>query len=458
MSYLRECIHQMGGELEEMLVGVEKAPTLTVMMMAAWQLARGIAVKVVEEILEERAQRPTEWPKCKKCGKRLESKGFKERFLRGLIGTVHWERRLGRCPDRCKIGQVAPMDTELGLRSNQRVSDMLKRAVCALAIFVPFGTARKLLLLLTGVKVSASSIWNWVQWAGARAKERIEQQVKAFLAGNQPEEEEIEIEVAELPLLIGADGVFVPFRPNGGQPKGRTVWKEIKVGILARLGTRVTKKGKTVTQLLRRRLVAVRGSIDDFRPLLWIESVRQGILTAKTVVWLSDGGKGFWRLFRERFETHAQGILDFYHAAQNLWKGAKAWLDGRTKQSRQWFVDMRHKLRHGKSDEVLATIKSLLDLQDLSDSTRRNLTNLYDYADEQHPSDSHRNHIDYARFKKLGLPIGSGLVESACKWLIQQRFKGVGMRWSEDGFDHLLYLRLAWVNERFDDLFDPAIS
>jgi hypothetical protein len=57
-----------------------------------------------------------------------------------------------------------------------------------------------------------------------------------------------------------------------------------------------------------------------------------------------------------------------------------------------------------------------------------------------------------------GLPIGSGLVESACKWLIQQRFKGVGMRWSEDGFDHLLHLRLAWVNERFDDLFDLAIS
>jgi len=452
MSYLREYIHQIGGELEEMLVRVEEAATLAVMMRAAWQLARAIAVAVVEDILAERAQRPTEWPRCKKCGKRLESKGFLGRSLRGLIGTVHWERRLGRCPDRCEIGQVAPMDTELGLRPNQRVSDMLKRAVCALAVFVPFATARELLLLLTGVKVSSSSIWNWVQSVGARAKAWIECQLKAFLAGNQPEEEEIETEVAELPLIVGADGVMVPFRPNGGQPKGRAVWREIKVGILARLGTRVTKKGKTVTQLLRRRLVAVRGDIDDFRPLLWIESVRQGILSAKTVVWLSDGGKGFWRLFRERFETHAQGILDFYHAAQNLWKGAKAWLDGRTKQSRQWFVDMRHKLRHGKSDEVLATIKSLLDLKDLSDSTRKTLTNLYNYLD------AHRNHIDYARFKALGLPIGSGLVESACKWLIQQRFKGVGMRWSEDGFDHLLYLRLAWVNERFDDLFSPTLS
>jgi hypothetical protein len=45
------------------------------------------------------------------------------------------------------------------------------------------------------------------------------------------------------------------------------------------------------------------------------------------------------------------------------------------------------------------------------------------------------------------------MVESACKWLIQQRFKGVSMRWSEDSFNHLLLLRLAWPNDRFDDLF-----
>ncbi len=48
------------------------------------------------------------------------------------------------------------------------------------------------------------------------------------------------------------------------------------------------------------------------------------------------------------------------------------------------------------------------------------------------------------------------MVESACKWLIQQRFKGVGMRWSSEGFNHLLHLCLGWVNGRFDDLFSDA--
>ncbi len=59
----------------------------------------------------------------------------------------------------------------------------------------------------------------------------------------------------------------------------------------------------------------------------------------------------------------------------------------------------------------VATIKALLVLEELSDSTHKTLANLYNYLY------AHRDHIDYARFKELGLPIGSGLVESACKWL-----------------------------------------
>ena len=70
----------------------------------------------------------------------------------------------------------------------------------------------------------------------------------------------------------------------------------------------------------------------------------------------------------------------------------------------------------------------------------------------------HHEHINYAVSKALGLPLGSGMVESACKWLIQQRFKGVGMRWSEDGFNHLLHLRLAWINGRYEALFGVTLS
>jgi len=254
-----------------------------------------------------------------------------------------------------------------------------------------------------------------------------------------------------LPLLLGADGVMVPFRPEGGKPKGKTVWREVKVGVLARLSSGVNKAGQQVTRLKQRRLVAVLGDIDALKPRLWLEAVRQGLLTSPTVVWLADGGRGFWRLFDQCLAQFATGILDFYHAAQNLWKGAKSWLDGRTQQAHDWFTTARRRLRRGQVKDVLTDLQAALELEGLPDSARQTLTNLYNYLDK------HRDHMDYAKFKELGLPIGSGMVESACKWLIQQRFKGVGMRWSEDGFNHLLHLRLAWVNGRFDDLF-PLVA
>jgi hypothetical protein len=50
-----------------------------------------------------------------------------------------------RCPNKCKIGQIAPLDDELGLKPNQRISEELKEMACALAVFLPFGIASLLL-------------------------------------------------------------------------------------------------------------------------------------------------------------------------------------------------------------------------------------------------------------------------------------------------------------------------
>ena len=70
----------------------------------------------------------------------------------------------------------------------------------------------------------------------------------------------------------------------------------------------------------------------------------------------------------------------------------------------------------------------------------------------------HRDPIADHVSKERGLPLGSGMGESACTWLIQQRFTGGGMRWSEDGFNPLLHLRLAGGNGRFETLFDLTLS
>jgi hypothetical protein len=447
MSCLSQSIAQSDSVLQELVEKIRDAPSLALLILAALQLGRAVAVKVAEEVLNERGQAPTKWPRCPACGQKLESKGLASREMLTLIGRVKWWRRRGGCPAGCEIGQVIPLDEALGVQPYQRTSLEVKWLGSALAVFVSFETAAVLLGLLTGVKVCPKSIWLWVQEAGQQAIAQLQADLKALVEDSLPAEETRAAEIEALPLLIGADGVMVSFRPDGGKPKGKTVWREVKVGILARLSEQVNQAGQRITRLKQRRLVAVLGDIDALKPRLWLEAIRQGLLHSPKVVWLADGGRGFWRLFDERLAQYATGVLDFYHAAQNLWKGAKSWLDGRTQQARDWFTTARRRLRRGQANDVLADLQAALELEGLPDSARETLTNLYNYLDK------HRNHMDYAKFKELGLPIGSGMVESACKWLIQQRFKGVGMRWSEDGFNHLLHLRLAWVNGRFDDLF-----
>ena len=442
MSCLRNSICQIEPSLQELIEATENASTLTLLVLSGWRLARMLAIKLVVEVLTERAQHPTQWPNCPKCGKRLHSKGFVPRQITSVIGIIRWKRRVGRCPHGCAIGQIVPLDNALGLLPRQRTSSELQKLGCLLAALVPFETVAVLLNCLISVRVSPATVWHWVQSTGQKAMDRLNDQLAELAAGQFPQMESLDEAISVLPLLIGADGVKVPFRPESG--KGSTVWREVKVAVLARLGRR---SKSNAPQLHQRRLVAVLGSIDVLRPRLWLEALRQGVLTAPQVVWLSDGGVGFWGLYTACFAAYAIGILDFYHAVQNLWKGAKAWLDGRSRKARLWFVSARHQLRHGEANVVLNDISSALKLDGLPETAHKALKNLYEYLD------THQYHIQYQKFKELGLPIGSGMVESACKWLIQQRFKGVGMRWSEVGFNHLLHLRLAWVNGRFDELF-----
>jgi len=344
------------------------------------------------------------------------------------------------------------LDEALEVQPYQRTSGELQCLGCALAVFVPFATAARLLGWYCRGVVSPGAVWCWVQAAGRQAMEHLQEDLAAVARGHGPTPEPLTPEQVALPLALGADGVMVPFRPEAGAPQGKIRWREVKVGVLARVGQYRTRTGQVVTRLAQRRLVAVLGDIEALKPRLWLEALRQGIRSAPQVVWLSDGGRGLWRLFDECFAGAAMGVLDFYHAAQNLWKSAAAWLDGRTTQARRWFTWARHRLRHGNPDGVLADLAEALDVEGLPDTARDTLTTVYAYLAQ------HRAHIDYARYKELGLPLGSGMVESACKWLIQQRFKGVGMRWSEDGFNHLVHLRLAWVNGRFEALFALTLS
>ncbi|MBW4540241.1 MAG: ISKra4 family transposase [Myxacorys chilensis ATA2-1-KO14] len=448
MLTLKHIVELDALELQQLYEKLQKSVTLASLVLAAWQIGLWFARTLVNHHLNERAQLPQSWGNCHQCGSHLQSKGFVPRRILTLVGWVEWRRRVGRCPNRCAGSHDAPFDQVLGIAPDQQTSIELVRLGCLLAVFLPFELAVQLLSQLCGVHISDDTVWQWVQRFGRQAMQRLNRELDNLHQGVEPAMEAIDPILMELPLVIAADGVTVPFRAQGGTPKGKIRFQEVKIALLARIRSVQTRSAQTKTRLEQRRLVAVLGDIAALQARLQLEALRQGITTAPQVVWISDGARGFWRLFEQHFAGIAIGILDFYHAAQQLGEAAEAYGDTLpTRTPQQWFERVRHQLRHGYVHRIVQELGRLLQYPSTPASAKPGLKRVQQYLSKHLP------HLQYRSFKKQGFPIGSGMVESACKWLIEQRFKGTGMRWSETGFNHLLHLRLAWVNGRFDPLF-----
>ena len=54
--------------------------------------------------------------------------------------------------------------------------------------------------------------------------------------------------------------------------------------------------------------------------------------------------------------------------------------------------------------------------------------------------------MDYPEYRRQGLPIGSGVTESACKMVFAQRFKRSGMRWNAETGQIILDLRTIYLS------------
>jgi hypothetical protein len=218
--------------LKELHVDQEKielffqSKTLSQRVICALQLAISLACQLVELELNRRAALPTDWPLCPQCGNRIERKGFRPRSLLSLLGKIHWKRRVGRCSQGCHLSQVVPLDESLEVLPLQRTMNELKEMGCLLAVFMPYQTSAFIFEKLLSVAIGASSIWTWVQSYGKQAIKQLEEEIVKYESGESIDLANISPEFLLLKCLVGVDGVFAPFRPHGGNPQGKTVWKE----------------------------------------------------------------------------------------------------------------------------------------------------------------------------------------------------------------------------------------
>ena len=103
-------------------------------------------------------------------------------------------------------------------------------------MFLPFELAVTILQQVSGVSVSDSTLWNWVQAFGRQAKTQLESQLEDFSHDKRIQVEARDSMLEAMPLIIAADGVTVPFRPQPKTSKGKIVWREIRRCTLDSIG------------------------------------------------------------------------------------------------------------------------------------------------------------------------------------------------------------------------------
>jgi hypothetical protein len=146
-----------------------------------------------------------------------------------------------------------------------------------------------------------------------------------------------------------------------------------------------------------------------------------------------------------------QWVVDFYHAAQRLTTMAEA-LFGSGREASAWAARMRKLLKKPNGPFRVLHAAAAMKRRRLSARAAKEFQKAYNYLRTR------TRHLQYAEFRRQGLPIGSGITEAACKTVFTQRLKLSGMRWSGPGAQTILNLRVLLLSGLWEDVYAATVN
>jgi hypothetical protein len=152
----------------------------------------------------------------------------------------------------------------------------------------------------------------------------------------------------------------------------------------------------------------------------------------KKCIGVADGATDNWR-FLESF-VNVQ-VLDFYHATEYLAKVSRAAFKSKA-EAEEWLMQTCHILKHEPNGaelllEGMKNLKKKKINNDKKEEIEKSATYFTNYLHQ----------MDYANYLSRKIPIGSGVIEAACKVIIKQRMCNSGMKWTGEGAKTVLVLR-----------------
>lgn len=138
-------------------------------------------------------------------------------------------------------------------------------------------------------------------------------------------------------------------------------------------------------------------------------------------------------------------VVDYFHASERIWTLADLLL-GKGQQSVAWARKMQKwLLKAGGVNRVLHSAAGLRDHDGLKGMKRSAFGKAYRYLPVR------MKYMQYAAYRRVGVPLGSGVTEAGCKTVDTQRLKRSGMRGGKAGAQTVLNLRVLRLSGVWDE-------
>ena len=337
-------------------------------------------------------------------------------------------------------GRYLTLLGEISLKRGIYQSNLATRSICPLELklgfindYVSFAAAEYICYSMASMTLSEfvkhCQKWTLMQPSQGTVK-RVLEYVGHFLETSNfleviRSKETIPTEAVTLAMSI--DSTSVNIRGQG--------WRHATAATLSTYNThgnrldtiyigRMPEKGKFQAKRLLEKEVAARMAKENY----------------KYVVCIADGARDLWRYFQRKY-PNAIHVIDFFHVCEHLSNLSNLLFDDPS-QAKAWYKKYRTILKEdpkGAAKMIRAA------------RYRRSLIREHpEIESEIKYLQRNKKRMNYFELSQKKLPIGSGVVEAACKNLIGARMKKSGMRWSIDGGQTVLTLRSIILSNRWE--------
>lgn len=180
------------------------------------------------------------------------------------------------------------------------------------------------------------------------------------------------------------------------------------------------------------------------------------------VVYVTDAGKteaAYWKNKLSKFYVDGKRIkihrvVDYYHASERLTVIADCLKFGTTKQVRwAWLESARKRLtKKGGHGRLMRSIAAMRRKYGVKSGKSSEFNKAVGYLKNQ------KRYMNYFAMKQQQFPIGSGVVESACKQVVTERMKLSGMRWKRPGAQVVMTLRCIKLSNIWNQVFGKMLA